>query len=370
MTTASSAVLTMPLSAPGMDAPSTPSRKDTSLARRLARVGWLITHNGMAMVGIGVVSAAALLATQPGWRAAAATHAMALLEPLATPTDSPSSSDAQMETPPTIQLAQALAATSEQLQDDAPAAALTARQAAVTHWLASKYHVAPEPVGLLVHEAYAVGKQEAIDPALLLAVMAIESSFNPFAQSHVGAQGLMQVMTHIHSDKYGSYGGEQAAFNPLTNLRVGAKVLKETISRSGGTLRGGLKYYVGAARLPDDQGYGEKVLREYARIRAVARGRTVAHDARLPIPEEGRSLRPAQTQVAHAGTAPVHVAPAVVASARHTLPHAAARTPGSSHPVEVAVLRSRAAPAGQQLAAATPSHGVETGAADASTMTE
>ncbi|MHC5879399.1 lytic transglycosylase domain-containing protein, partial [Streptococcus pyogenes] len=87
-----------------------------------------------------------------------------------------------------------------------------------------------------------------IDPTLILAVMAIESGFNPFAQSSVGAQGLMQVMTNVHSEKYRHFGGEYAAFDPLSNLRVGVKILREYISRAG-SVEGGLKWYVGAANL-------------------------------------------------------------------------------------------------------------------------
>ena len=60
--------------------------------------------------------------------------------------------------------------------------------------------------------------------------MAVESSFNPFAQSPVGAQGLMQVMTKVHDDKYEAFGGSHAAFDPVTNLRVGVQVLKECIA--------------------------------------------------------------------------------------------------------------------------------------------
>ena len=78
--------------------------------------------------------------------------------------------------------------------------------------------------------------------------MAIESSFNPFAQSSVGAQGLMQVMTKVHDDKYEPFGGRHAAFDPVTNLRVGVQVLKECIARAG-SLEAGLRYYVGAANL-------------------------------------------------------------------------------------------------------------------------
>ena len=98
----------------------------------------------------------------------------------------------------------------------------------------------------LVQEAWAVGRRVGLDPTLILAIMAVESSFNPFAQSPVGAQGLMQVMTHIHDDKYEAYGGIRAAFDPVSNLRVGVQVLKECIARAG-SLEAGLSYYVGAA---------------------------------------------------------------------------------------------------------------------------
>ena len=113
-----------------------------------------------------------------------------------------------------------------------------------------------------------------IDPTLILAVMAIESGFNPFAQSSVGAQGLMQVMTRVHVDKYQTAGGNLAAFDPMTNLRVGVKVLQECIARAG-SIEGGLRYYVGAANLDSDGGYADKVLAEYARIRAIASGQPV-----------------------------------------------------------------------------------------------
>ena len=112
-----------------------------------------------------------------------------------------------------------------------------------------------------------------LDPTLILAVMAVESSFNPFAQSPVGAQGLMQVMTRVHTDKYEGFGGHLAAFDPVANLRVGVKVLQECIARAG-SLEGGLRYYVGAAYLPDDGGYAAKVLAEHFRLRQVANGRT------------------------------------------------------------------------------------------------
>ena len=150
---------------------------------------------------------------------------------------------------------------------------LPKQQAALAYWLSKKYKVAPEPLSALVAEAYEIGEKTRLEPALILAVMAIESGFNPFAQSPVGAQGLMQVMTSVHTEKYDSYGGKLAAFDPVTNLRVGVRVLQECIARAG-SVEGGLKQYVGATTA-EDGGYAVKVLNELARLRQVAQGKPV-----------------------------------------------------------------------------------------------
>ena len=155
---------------------------------------------------------------------------------------------------------------------------LTRQQAAVAQWLARRYKVAPEPVSRLVTEAWQVGARVGLEPTLILAIMAVESSFNPFAQSPVGAQGLMQVMTRVHDDKYEAFGGNFAAFDPVTNLRVGVQVLRECIARAG-SVEAGLRFYVGAANLEHDGGYAAKVLAEQSHLQAVASGRLVAYNA-------------------------------------------------------------------------------------------
>ncbi|MBA4176199.1 MAG: lytic transglycosylase [Leptothrix sp. (in: Bacteria)] len=152
---------------------------------------------------------------------------------------------------------------------------LTTQQATLAQWISRRYKVAPEPIGALVQEAWSIGQRAGLDPTLILAIMAIESSFNPFAQSPVGAQGLMQVLTRVHDDKYEAFGGRHAAFDPITNLRVGVQVLKECIQRAG-SLEEGLRYYVGAALLESDGGYVGRVLLEQAHMRGVADGRRVA----------------------------------------------------------------------------------------------
>ncbi|HWX11099.1 MAG TPA: lytic transglycosylase domain-containing protein [Trinickia sp.] len=150
-------------------------------------------------------------------------------------------------------------------------------QSLVASYLARRYRVAQEPVGELVKAAFDTGRQVGLDPLLLLAVMAIESGFNPYAESGVGAQGLMQVMSKVHSDKFQYFGGQAAALDPLANITVGALVLKDCIAR-GRSLAGGLRLYVGATT-SDDGGYGAKVVAERARLRDVARGLSVPINA-------------------------------------------------------------------------------------------
>ena len=159
--------------------------------------------------------------------------------------------------------------------------ALPRPQAAVAQWLSKRYKVAPEPVSRLVQEAWQLGQRMSVEPTLILAVMAIESSFNPFAQSPVGAQGLMQVMTRVHNDKYEAFGGQRAAFDPVTNLRVGVLVLKECITRAGG-LESGLRQYLGVGNMSEGGGYVNRVLAEQSHLRKVVEGKSVAVNASVP----------------------------------------------------------------------------------------
>lgn len=135
-------------------------------------------------------------------------------------------------------------------------------------YIARKYRVSNEATRMLISTAYGVGQEMGLDPLLLLAIIAIESSFNPFAESHVGAQGLMQVLTRVHTERFEPFGGSQAAWNPVANIRVGASILKEYIER-GGSLTAGLRMYVGVG--PDGSSpYGDRVLAERRRLASAA----------------------------------------------------------------------------------------------------
>jgi hypothetical protein len=224
-----------------------------------------VSHNGLAFVGLVVVAVAVFVGSHPDMRSSIETAAFSWLQ---------ERHEARAERDGNLLVALA--------EPDAVARAtaanpseLTHQQAAVANWISRRYQVAPEPVSRLVKEAWTLGQRAQLDPTLILAVMAVESRFNPFAQSPVGAQGLMQVMTRVHDDKYEAFGGNHAAFDPLTNLRVGVQVLKDCIARAGG-LEAGLRFYVGAANLTDDGGYAAKVLGEQTHLKLVSQGRQVS----------------------------------------------------------------------------------------------
>ena len=236
-----------------------------NFATDITRGFFEITHNSFALIGLAVMFAAITLVARPELRQTGETALIGWLQArqMVTVGASDEASEADVAQPDAVDRA---TATNPQ--------SLPKQQAAVAYWLSKKYRVAPEPVSALVSEAYGIGARTKLDPTLILAVMAVESGFNPFAQSAVGAQGLMQVMTKIHSDKYEIFGGKLAAFDPLTNLRVGVKVLQECIARAG-SLEAGLKFYVGAANIEDDGGYSAKVLAEHGRLKLVSAGRSV-----------------------------------------------------------------------------------------------
>jgi len=136
-------------------------------------------------------------------------------------------------------------------------------QALVSH-LSRRYRIASDVTEQFVGAAYDAGRQVGLDPLLILAVMAVESRFNPIAESVMGAKGLMQVIPRHHQDKLLEHGGEGALLDPLINIPVGARILKEYIRRTG-SLEAGLQFYNGALADPTSR-YAQKVFAEKERL--------------------------------------------------------------------------------------------------------
>ena len=127
-----------------------------------------------------------------------------------------------------------------------------------------------EPIASLI-ATYA--EQYALDPALLQAVIKVESNFNSDAVSSKGAIGLMQLMPLTAAAFH-----VLDPFDPKDNIRAGAALLRGLLDRFGGDLSLALAaYHLGEARvrqaigvpaLPATQLYVNRVLGHYDRFRA------------------------------------------------------------------------------------------------------
>ena len=238
-------------------------------------------HHTLMLAGIAAIAAWGILFVRPDL-----VDRVKALSPYAEKHDA---SDAFLQPGNLLPLSKEPASTKTSVQSAAPATALavhldkedgsqpavnTRQQQWVTNWLSKRYRVAADATDMLVSAAYITAKEIKLDPLLILSVMAIESGFNPFAESPVGAQGLMQVMSKVHRDKFADHGGVKAALNPVANIKVGSLILKDYVTR-GGSVEAGLKMYVGVGAFDSDAGYGAKVLAEYRRLKEVATGKQV-----------------------------------------------------------------------------------------------
>ena len=159
----------------------------------------------------------------------------------------------------------------------ARASVLSPRMQGALDYVKRRYKVAPEALVPVFEIAQLIGKEMRIDPLLIVAVIGIESGFNPFAESTFGARGLMQVIPRFHRDKVPQGANDSSLLDPVVNIRVGVLVLEEAIRRSGGSLIAGLQQYAGSS---DTQGsYANKVLAEKERLEQAARRNVAANPA-------------------------------------------------------------------------------------------
>jgi hypothetical protein len=172
----------------------------------------------------------------------------------------------------------------------APAHAEEDRYRALSEFVARRYRVSQDAAFDLVTLAHGAGHQLQLDPLLIIAVIAVESRFNPIAESRAGAKGLMQIIPKYHGDKLEEFGGEQAVFEPSANIHVGARILKEYLRRTG-NLGIALQMYAGALSDDEDQ-YTRKVLNERYRLQQV-----VSPSPHRPAPPV--AVRTAATRVSY-----------------------------------------------------------------------
>jgi soluble lytic murein transglycosylase-like protein len=207
--------------------------------QRVARRSLATLHTGLALIGLAAVCAGLLVALDGD----AFRRALPLL------TADASSVPVVAEGP---------------IASGAVETPIDREQRAVTDYIARRYRVSEAAVSGYVAAAYRAGEQYSVDPLLILAVMAVESRYNPVAESGVGAKGLMQVMPQFHAEKLAGRGGEEALLEPEVNIEVGAQILREYQRRFRDTEMA-LQMYAGVVDEPNSQ-YASKVFAEKARL--------------------------------------------------------------------------------------------------------
>jgi len=219
-----------------------------------------ITRHGLAVIGLAVVALTLTVLARPGLQETASANLMSWLELRQV------EQTALLESPEHTAASRSTAAPMQNLSSD---------QLAVTRWLSNKYKVSPEPLAALVSEAWALGERSQIEPTLILAVMAIESRFNPFASGGLGGLGLMQIEPEVHISTLSPFGGRLAAFDPLTNLRVGTRLLQGLI-QDANTLEDALRLYSVASGQLHKDAYVDRVLAEQKLMDNISKGRKTA----------------------------------------------------------------------------------------------
>lgn len=160
-----------------------------------------------------------------------------------------------------------------------PEETLDATQQALVDYLTRRFSIAAAPTAMVVETAYRAAEESGLDPLLVLAMISIESRFNPFAESVMGARGLMQIIPKFHRARLLEHGGDEAVFDPESNILVGARILQEYVHRTG-TLEAGLQSYNGASRDPTAQ-YAQRVLSERSRFEQALRAARASPTASL-----------------------------------------------------------------------------------------
>ena len=143
---------------------------------------------------------------------------------------------------------------------------------------ASRAGLTPDEVHAIAEAIVVEAKRHDLEPRLILAVMHVESRYDPYAVSPVDAMGLMQILPSTGewlAPQVGvAWAGPQTLFDPITNVRLGVAYLRMLSDRYDGRIHTALAAYNwGPGRIgrrlsrgaPIPAAYAERVLRTRSR---------------------------------------------------------------------------------------------------------
>jgi hypothetical protein len=197
--------------------------------------------------------------------------------------------------------------------------ASSADSVAVSRYLTQKFGLAREKAAQISQAVTGAAEKYSLPPAVLLAIISIESRFRERAHGANGATGLMQVVPSAHRNILHN----KDLTNPDVNIDVGSSILYGYQRAAGGDLDAAMKNYGGS------KAYAEKI-----RLRAVEFSRVIdsasAASAATASPADVASVTSAFAAAAAAAVAASAPAPspasAVAASAQ-----AAVQEPASAN---------------------------------------
>jgi len=109
-----------------------------------------------------------------------------------------------------------------------------------------------------------------LDPALVMAVMHVESRFNNFAVSPVGAMGLMQILPSTGEELARKQGvvwrGAATLFDPFVNVQLGTAYLRELSNRYGKLATALAAYNWGPGRIDRRLERGHRLPTDYSSL--------------------------------------------------------------------------------------------------------
>jgi soluble lytic murein transglycosylase-like protein len=167
------------------------------------------------------------------------------------------------------------------------------RYAVLAQSLAKRFNLVVSDTLDVVRIAHVQARQFGLDPLLVVAMIAVESRFNPLAESPMGAKGLMQIIPQFHLAKFSKFGGEQAIYDPEPNIHVGIRILKSYLLRTG-DMTSALQSYAGAVADQSDA-YTQKVMSEKQRLESALHQAqpqlraTTAHQSTV-LAQDGQAL--------------------------------------------------------------------------------
>ncbi|RQS65049.1 lytic transglycosylase [Burkholderia sp. Bp8963] len=156
----------------------------------------------------------------------------------------------------------------------------------ITAYLAKKFGIAKEKAAQLANIVNVTATKYSLPPALVYAIISIESRFKEKARGAGGATGLMQVVPSAHR---GLLRNVKDLTEPTANVNAGSAILSGYVRAAGGDVGAALKSYGGS------HAYAAKVMQRVESFRFVLEPSDDANAGMMPVSAPASAVSGIQT---------------------------------------------------------------------------